>query len=181
MLRIVALGRLGCRLLAGALLAAGIVACGASGRPEPASHTVAAPVRPSPTAAAAGDAGPVALAYLRAIIRNDYDAALPLVVPSQREIVKALALGQGPGTLPKLSAEVAVGEVVVAGDTATVSIVGRMCRTEAHPSGPAPPADCVENEDPKTDLPVFLIHLTREHAKGWKVVYDFQAPDAQGG
>jgi hypothetical protein len=112
---------------------------------------------------------------MRAIMRNDYDAALPLVASDQREMLKALALGQGPGTLPTLSADLEVGEVVVSGNRATVSFVGRMCRTEARRNGPKPQTECIENEDPKTDSPVFRIQLVRE--ADWKVAYGVQGAD----
>jgi hypothetical protein len=160
--------RVGSRFSVAALLAVGMVACGADNRrPEPGSPTAtAAATRP------AGDpaAGRVALAYMRAIMRNDYDAALPLVASDQREMLKALALGQGPGTLPTLRADLTVGEVAVSGNRATVSFVGRMCRTEARRRGSKPKTDCIENEDAKTASPVFRIRLVQE--AGWKVAFE---------
>lgn len=92
------------------------------------------------------------MTYMRAIMRNDYDAALPLVASNQREVLKALALGQGPGTQPTLSADLEVGEVVVSGGSATVALVGRMCRTEARRNGPKPRSERIENQDPKDGL-----------------------------
>ncbi|WP_067135118.1 hypothetical protein [Microtetraspora malaysiensis] len=126
--------------------------------------------------------GRVALEYTRAVARGDFQAAIPLVAPSQREILKAVALGQGPRTLPEVTGEVSLGEVVEDGDSATVSILGKMCRTEvaSKNSTSAPVTDCIENYDPKTDSPVFLVHLAREDATGWKVVFNFAAADKSG-
>ena len=45
---------------------------------------------------------------------------------------------------------------------------------------PTPGTDRVENHDPKTDSPVFLVHLAREDAVGWKVVFNFAAADRPG-
>src|SRR4051794_25943966 len=146
-----------------------MAACGADAGREPASPTVTA----TATASAPADdptAGRIALAYVRAIMRNDYDAALPLVASDQREMLKALALGQGPGTLPTLTADLRVGEVAVSGNRATVSFVGRMCRTEARRRGTEPKTDCIENEDAKTASPVFRIRLVQE--AGWKVAFE---------
>src|SRR3954465_11204769 len=110
---------LGCRLWLAALGACGVVACGADAKREPESPTSTV----TATAPASDQtAGRIALACMRAIVRNDYDAALPLVASDQREMLKALALGQGPGTLPTLSANLAVGEVVVSGNRASVTL-----------------------------------------------------------
>jgi hypothetical protein len=143
-----------------------MAACGTDAGRELASPTVSA----TATAPAADPAaGRIALAYVRAIMGNDYDAALPLVASDQREILKALALGQGPGTLPTLSADLDVGEVVVSGDRATVSFVGSMCRTTAPRRGAESKPECIENEDPGTDSQAFRVQLVRE--AGWKVSY----------
>ncbi|MEK8109729.1 hypothetical protein NKG94_45380 [Micromonospora sp. M12] len=66
-----------------------------------------------------------------------------------------------------------MGEVVENGNKASVSILGKMCRTEVAPRSAtsAPPTNCIENHDPKTDSPVFLVHLAREDATGWKVIF----------
>ncbi|MCF6476776.1 hypothetical protein FAF44_51930 [Nonomuraea sp. MG754425] len=124
----------------------------------------------------------MALEYTRAVARGDFKAAIPLVVPSQRVLLEAVTLGQGPGTLPKVTGEVSLGEVLEDGDNATVSILGKMCRTEvaAESSTSAPTTDCIENYDLKTDSPVFLVHLARDAATGWKVVFNLDAADNSG-
>jgi hypothetical protein len=159
--------------LTGALLIACVTAC------VDQAGTATGPT--SPNAVDFGP-GPVALEYMRAIARGDFKAAIPLVAPSQRAMLEAVALGQGPNTLPKVTGEVSVGEVVEDGDSATVSILGKMCRAEAAADGSTstPGTDCVENHDPKTDSPVFLVHLGREDAVGWKVVFNFAAADRPG-
>ena len=162
---------LGCRLATAALLGGALAGCGAEKAAAPAA-TAAATATPVATDPAAGR---VALTYVRAIMANDYDAALPLVVANQREVLKALALGQGPGTLPKVTADVTVGEVRVDGARASVSILGRLCRTDARRD--ARP-QCIENHDPDTESPLFRVSLVRE--RGWKVMYDFAAASGQG-
>lgn len=147
------------------LLVAGAAACGDR-----------ASVSPSPRKGDSGS-GQVALEYMRAVARGDFKAAIPLVAPNQRAVLEAVALGQGPGTLPEVTGDVSVGEVVEDGDSATVSILGKMCRTGRAPatSSPAPVTDCIENRDPKTDSPVFLVHLAKDEKTGWNVVLNFAA------
>jgi hypothetical protein len=159
--------------LTGVLLIACVTACGDQ------MGTTSGPT--SPNAVDSGS-GRVALEYTRAVARGDFEAAIPLVAPSQRVILEAIALGQGPKTLPEVTGEVSLGEVVEDGDSATVSMLGKMCRTEvaSESSTSAPVSDCIENYDPKTDSPVFLVHLAREDATGWKVVFNFAAADKPG-
>jgi hypothetical protein len=40
--------------------------------------------------------------------------------------------------------------------------------------------DCIENYDPTTQSPTFLVHPAREDATGWKVVFNFPAADKPG-
>ena len=143
-------------------MAAALPGCGGATEPvaTPAPTATATPAPADPAV------GRVALAYLRAVMRNDYDAALPMVASEQRDVLKALALGDGTGKRAKVTADVSVGEVVVDGDRASVSIVGRLCRRVG---GGAP--DCVENDDPRTDSPMFRVSLVKQ--RGWKVVYNF--------
>jgi len=164
---------LSCRLSVLALLAVSVVACGTDSR-EPESPTAS-----RTTTGPADDerAGRVALMYMRAIVRNDYDAALPLVASNQRDVLKALALGQGPGTLPTLSANLKVGQVAVSGGSATVMLVGRMCRMEARRNSSKPRAECIENEDPMTDSPEFRIRMVRD--AGWKVAFGSLGTDGE--
>jgi len=153
--------------LTGVLLVACVVACGDR----------AADSR-SPNAADSGS-GRVALAYMRAVARGDFKAAAPFVAPKQRAILEAVALGQGPGTLPEVTGDVSVGEVVEDGDSATVSILGKLCRTgpASATSASAPATNCVENRDPKTDSPLFLVHLAKDGNTGWNVILNFAAAD----
>jgi len=51
--------------------------------------------------------------------------------------------------------------VMVSGVSATVSFVGKMCRNEKGQNGSTTAPSCVENDDPKTDSPLFLVHLSR--------------------
>jgi len=159
-------------LLTGALLVTGVIACGDR------TSVSKSPVSRSSNVADSGS-GRVALEYMRAIARGDFKAAIPLVAPSQRAILEAVALGQGPGTLPAVTGEVSLGEVVEDGDSATVSILGKMCRTgpASAKSTSAPVADCVENHDPKTHSPVFVVHLAKDKKTGWNVVLNFGATD----
>ena len=124
--------------------------------------------------------GPVALEYTRAIARGDYDAAVLLVSPNRQGILEALALGQGPGTLPTVSGDVSVGEVVESGDSATVSVLGKMCRTETARNEVTLASDCIENHDRKTDSPLFLVHLSRGKSPGWKVVFNLAVSGSKG-
>lgn len=137
-----------------------------------------------PTSAPAADSrpGPVALQYMQAIARGDLKAAIPLVATSQRAMLEAVALGQGPDTLPKITGEVSIGDVAEKGDNATVSFLGKLCRSGAVTDGSrlTPGTDCVENHDPKTKSPIFLVHLAREAAVGWKVVLNFAAAARPG-
>jgi len=145
-------------------MAAALPGCGGGAQPVTTpSATATATVTQAP---ADPEAGRVALAYLRAVLRNDYDAAVPLVASEQRQVLKALALGDWTGRRPKVTADVEVGEVQVNGNRASVSIVGRLCRSVA---GGAP--DCVKNDDPRTDSPMFRVSLVKQ--RGWKVVYNF--------
>jgi hypothetical protein len=154
-------------LLTGVLLVTCVMACG-----DRKSESK------SPNVVDSGS-GRVALEYMRAIARGDFKAAVPLVARSQRAILEAVALGQGPGTLPEVTGEVSLGEVVEDGDSATVSILGKMCRKS--PASvkltSAPVTDCVENHDPKTDSPVFVVHLAKEEKAGWTVVLNFAGAD----
>lgn len=163
--------------LTGAVLIASVAAC--------ADHTGGKSRSASPSVTASKP-GPVALAYMRAIARGDFKAAIPLVAPNQRAVLQALALGQGPGTLPTVTGDVSVGAVTEDADSATVSILGTLCRggTSAGPSTSPSGPDCIENHDPKTDSPVFLVHLARQGTAGWSVVLNFGAaggPGAPGG
>jgi hypothetical protein len=121
-------------------------------------------------------AGRVALDYLHAIGRGDYDAAIPLVMPDQRDLLRAIALGNGHGTLPRVTADLRIGKVDRSGDRATVTALGRLCRSEQVPPGaPQPPSECVENSDPQTDSPIFSVHLVRGDDAHWRVHYDLGA------
>ncbi|MER7004114.1 tetratricopeptide repeat protein [Dactylosporangium sp. NPDC000555] len=144
--------------------------------PHP-DDTTTPTVNPAPRQRWHSGSGQVALEYIRAVARGDFKAAIPLVAPNQRMILEAIALGQGPGSLPAVTGEVSLGEVVEDGDTATVSILGKMCRTGPASAGStsAPVTDCIEDHDPKTKSPVFVVHLAREEKTGWKVVLNFAA------
>ncbi|MBM0277626.1 nuclear transport factor 2 family protein [Micromonospora tarensis] len=159
--------------LTGALLIACVAACG---------NPTGTAAEPKSSNQVDSGPGPVALEYMRAVARGDFKAAIPLVAPSQRAVLEAIALGQGPKTLPEVTGDVSVGEVVEEGDRATVSIVGKMCRARAAAgsSTSTPASDCVENDDPRTKSPVFLLHLAREDATGWKVIFNFAATSGPG-
>lgn len=109
--------------------------------------------------------------YMDALVIGDYNSASGWVAAEQQDIVKALGLGRGPGTLPTMSGSVRVGNVVPTGtNTAYAAMVGTMCRTApAEGSGAAPKRECVSNEDPATSLPYFTVQLIDTAQAGWKV------------
>lgn len=109
--------------------------------------------------------------YMDALLIGDYNSASGWVVAEQQGIVKALGLGRGPGTLPTMSGNVRVGNIVPTGtNTAYATMVGTMCRTApAEGSGAAPKPECVSNKDPATSFPYFTVQLIGTAQTGWKV------------
>jgi hypothetical protein len=147
-------------LLVGTALAASMAACG--GRQGTATAT------PS-TSSVHTMPGPVALEYMRDITRSDLKAASLLVSPSQRGMVDAIALGNGrKNSLPHMSGELSIGKISEDGDTATVSLLGKMCRSESVKST----TECIENDDPITPSPAFLVRLKRNVKSEWEVYFD---------
>jgi hypothetical protein len=104
----------------------------------------------------------VAADYFAAIADGDYEQASTLVVPSQQDALRAMALGQDRDDLA-LSAEVHVGKVDLDGTSATATLIGRMCHAQ--------PRSCVSNQDLDTTDPVFLIHLSTQETGDWRVIF----------
>lgn len=121
--------------------------------------------------------GAVALAYMRRVARGEFASAATYVVPSQRGILDALALGTGPGTSPRVWGDVSVGRQVVSGDVATVSLVGRLCRMAAATGGRRANPECIEERDVRTSSPLFLVHLARTSSAGWRVTFYPERPE----
>jgi len=111
---------------------------------------------------------------MRAVMAGDFTGASRYVVTQQQDFIKALALSTGPGTLLRMTGDVAVGNVTVNGDAATAVFVGRMCRTE---SGGAQQPQCVENRDTRFGSPIFTVHLKRIAGTKWQVALPMPTPD----
>lgn len=140
--------------------------------PGGAVHTATSPGAATPGVPQATTAGPgaVATSYLHAVMEADFAAASTYVNADQRDVIKALGLSAGPGTLEQVSGDVSVGRLDVQGETATVVFVGRLCRVSVGVAGPAASTatDCVENRDAAAQAPVFTVHLAHGPA-GWQV------------
>ncbi len=115
--------------------------------------------------------------YMDAILEGDFNAAAQWVTPEQQGIVQALGLGRGPGTLPEITGRVGIGSVVATGETtASVALVGSMCRTVPSRGDQVSDPECVTNHDPRTDLPYFVVQVRRISQHDWKVHFPSPAP-----
>ncbi len=114
------------------------------------------------------DPGQVAIAYTLAATRGDYDTARAFVRAEDQGVIDALALGTKGVEGITASGDISVGRVSIAGDIATVSWVGRLCRV-AKDSAKQQTNDCVHNDDPAAQSPLFLVHLVRSTDDHWLV------------
>lgn len=113
------------------------------------------------------DPGQVAIAYTLAATRGDFDTAKSFVRAEDQGIVDALALGAKGTTGTTASGNISVGRVFVAGDTAKVSWVGQLCRVPK--TSKEQPSDCIQNDDPAAESPLYLISLARDADGHWLV------------
>lgn len=134
-------------VVAVAALASG---CGTTATP-PRHDTAAAPRR-------------VAVAYLDAVRAGDLATAATHVVAPDRPIVQAMGLSAGTRLSASVTGHVRPGSVTVRGHRAAVVFVGRMCRPTERPGV----RDCVENADPHTRNPVFVVRLAERRGR-WQV------------
>lgn len=145
-------------LVATALL--GACGSGASGA-KPSAPTSSSP------ASANGPDG-VATAYMHAVMAGDFTKASTYVAPDQRDVIKALGMSTGPGTLVKMTGKVSPGKTLRNGDQAVVVFVGRMCRVAKDQSGGTSSPDCTQNKDANSENPAFRVQLTRAAGR-WQV------------
>lgn len=121
-------------------------------------------------------AAEVASSYFNAVIDGDYETAAQWVVGRYRGVVQALGLGSSAGQA-EVTGDVSVGNLQLTGDTpagatATVTFVGRMCRTPpSSEAAPSPQQECIDNDDPHTKLPYFIIHMVQTVDDGWRVTF----------
>ncbi|MBO9556023.1 hypothetical protein [Cellulomonas sp.] len=126
----------------------------------------------APVTAAPGSPGDVALRYMVDVARGDFTSAAQYVLPGEEGMVQALALGDGTGVTPRVWGDVALGTVESSGDSATVTFVGRLCRSASGAPGDSPPdAECIEEHDEKSSSPYFLLHLARTPSAEWRVTF----------
>lgn len=148
-----------------------LVCLGACSTAEPApGDTGGAEPSPSSKRVDQSDPGSVAVAYTTDFAAGNYDAAKTLLNPAQHGILEAIALGARgqPGTTAH--GELAAGRRDVDGDTGIVSLIGKLCRGTGPASSPNAPPECIENSDPDTESPLFLVHLIKLDGR-WFVTY----------
>lgn len=119
--------------------------------------------------AAADSSNPATVAeeYAGLLARGELEKAALHVVVEQREMVKALALG-GPDGPAQLTGELHVANIVSQDGRATATLVGRLCRVQP---GVAAQPQCVENDDPHTVDPLFVLQLVETPGDSWQVVF----------
>jgi len=155
----------------GALVVMALAGCSAA--PDGGAPSESAPpASAAPVTAAPGSPGDVALSYMVDVARGDFTSAAQYVLPDEQGMVQALALGDGSGVTPRVWGDVALGTVESSGDSATVTFVGRLCRSASGAPGDSPPdAECIEEHDEKSSSPYFLLHLARTPSAEWRVTF----------
>lgn len=108
--------------------------------------------------------GQVAVAYTTALANGNFAEARGYVVVEDRGIIDALALT---ASKQHTSADVSVGLVDESGDTAVVSLVGRLCRSSPGESGDD--LTCVTNENSTAAPPAFTVYLERQTTGVWQI------------
>lgn len=147
----------------GSFLVAVLASCSTSGARD---------VREPPTSpVSSGGPGAVALEYMRAVVRGDLKSAAEYVLPDQKGMLQALALGAGPGTIARVWGNVSLGRVETSDDSATASFLGTMCRSASGGAGTPADTECIEEHDVRTSSPQFLVHLARVSPVEWRVTF----------
>ncbi len=141
-----------------------VVSC--APRESPSSPLGTAKASRSEGAIDRGNPGDVALRFTELVASGDFAGAQQFVVPSQRGVLDALALGADTDSQAKADVKLAVGEIRTSKGSATVSLVGTLCKPSTSPAGASM---CVENRDPGTANPAFLVRLERGADERWYV------------
>ncbi|MEZ0579119.1 hypothetical protein [Nocardioides sp. MH1] len=106
-------------------------------------------------------ASDTAVAFISEIAKYDYEAARAYVAKASLTAFEYLAdasasLPAAPDRNDSRADDLSAGDEQVKGHDATVVILGRLCR----PAGDG--EQCVNNSDPASTNPIFLVHLTRQ-------------------
>ena len=73
--------------------------------------------------------------------------------------LSSASTGRAPGSDGSRDGALTVGGISMAGDSATVSIIGKLCLTKPASGSDGPSTTCVHNSEPTSSAPVFLVHL----------------------
>lgn len=114
-------------------------------------------------------ASETAVAFTSAIARYDYEAARAYVAAASLEAFGYLedafdSLPDAPDQPISRADDLSAGDEQVEGDDATVVILGKLCRPRGSDE------QCVNNSDPASTNPLFVVHLTRQNDT-WYVYY----------
>lgn len=117
-----------------------------------------------------GSAGAVALAYVDAMFSDDLDAAAGYVEGDSLDAFQLVRVGIDPRSV--YAKDLAVGSTKVTGGVAVVILTGTVC----HRATPPAADDCLSNEEPDSDNPVFHVTLRPDTGGDWKVALGVMPP-----